>query len=146
MLLYALQADEELAMHALFQGKHGVNRAVHAAAQQLDSVKLAQGIASIDEARAREVALCYLQANLSLDTENTPLPDTFLRSQVKISVLQIVNDNATFPYSVTYPEYDYMVTLQRPGVIMIAEVEYPRTYTVLQPILWHIKSAAEVTF
>ena len=39
MSLYGLQTDEELAMHTLFHGKHALNNAVHAAAQQSDQAK-----------------------------------------------------------------------------------------------------------
>ena len=67
MTLYALQTDEELAMHTLFQGKHGLNDAVHAAAQQSDSSKLAQGIHSIDEGKAQSAAIQYLREESSTE-------------------------------------------------------------------------------
>lgn len=142
--LYALQTDEELAMHTLFHGKHALNRAAHAAAQQSDQVKLATGVHSIDETKAREVAMQYLQANLRLNTVNEPLPDTFLRSTVVVELFKVVNDHEVFPY--TYTGYGYSVTLDRPGVIMFIRLEFPRTYTVLQPITWTIKSSAEMVF
>ena len=99
MSLYGLQTDEELAMHTLFHGKHALNYAVHAAAQQSDQVKLASGIHSIDETKAREVAMQYLQANLRLNAANDPLPNTFLRSRVVVELFKIVNDNEVFPYT-----------------------------------------------
>ena len=46
MFMHALQTDEEMAITALFQGKHAVNRAAHAAAQQVDRAALSEGQAS----------------------------------------------------------------------------------------------------
>ncbi|WP_235550034.1 hypothetical protein [Paenibacillus sp. Soil766] len=146
MSLYGLQTDEELAMHTVFQGKHGLNHAVHAAAQQSDPVKLAQGIHGIDETKAREAAMAYLQANLRLNTQNEPLPDTFLQSTVVVELFKVVNEGEIFPYTYRDDSRDYSVTLERPGVIMFIRLEFPRTYMVLQPITWTIKSAAEMVY
>ncbi|WP_244163171.1 hypothetical protein [Paenibacillus pectinilyticus] len=146
MSLYALQTDEELAMHTVFQGKHGLNDAVHAAAQQSDGAKLAQGIHSIDETKAREAALAYLQANLRLNEDNEPLPDTFLKSRVVVELFKVVNEDTVFPYMYQDDRLDYSVTLERPGVIMFIRLEFPRTYAVLQPITWVIKSSAEMVY
>ncbi|MBD0383715.1 hypothetical protein [Paenibacillus sedimenti] len=146
MALYALQTDVEVAMHTLFHGKHALNRAVHAAAQQSDQVKLASGIHSIDESKAQAEALRYLQANLRLNSSNDPLPDTFLRSRVVVELFKVVNDKEVFPYTYTNAGYGYSVTLHRPGVIMFIRLEYPRTYSVLQPITWTVKSSAEMVY
>jgi hypothetical protein len=126
MSLYGLQTDEELAMHTLFHGKHALNNSVHAAAQQSDQVKLASGIHSIDA--------------------NDPLPNTFLRSRVVVELFKIINDNEVFPYTYVDAGNAYSVTLDRPGVIMVIRMEFPRTYTILQPITWTIKSSAEMVF
>jgi hypothetical protein len=146
MTTYALQTDEELAMHTVFQGKHGLNSAVHAAAQQSDQVKLAQGIHSIDEAYAQTMALQYLRSNLRLDDNNDPLPGTFFRTRIEVLFFKVINDQEAFPYTFTHPLYGYTVTLQRPGVIMFIRLDYPRTYSVLQPISWTIKAAAEMVY
>ncbi|MFD0698154.1 hypothetical protein ACFQZT_29185 [Paenibacillus sp. GCM10027628] len=146
MALYALQTDEEVAMHTLFQGKHALNRAVHAAAQQSDQVKLASGIHSIDESKARAEAMRYLQTNLRLNGSNEPLPGTFLRNRVDVELFKVVNDREVFPYTYTNAGYGYSVTLTRPGIIMFIRLEFPRTYSVLQPITWTIKSSAEMVY
>ncbi|MFC0212289.1 hypothetical protein ACFFK0_07420 [Paenibacillus chartarius] len=145
-MMYALQTDEELAMFTLFQGKRGLNHAVHAAAQQSDAAKLARGIHSIDEAAARSVALEYLQQNLQLDSNMTPLPGTFLRSQVELVDWTVINENETFPFTYMNTAYGYTVTLQRPGVVAIVRLSFPRTYNVLGPITWTIKSSAEMVY
>ena len=72
---------------------------MHAAAQQSDQVKLASGIHSIDETKARAVAMQYLQANLRLNAVNDPLPNTFLRSRVVVDLFKIINDKEVFPYT-----------------------------------------------
>jgi hypothetical protein len=146
MLLQALQADEEVALQALFQGKHAVNRAAHAAAQQVDRNKLKDGIVSIDFASAEAVALFYLQRNLRLDAANEPLPDTFWRTRAEVLELEIINENRPFPYTYTNTDYNYTVTLAKPGVVMIVRLVYPRTYTVLGPITWEIKGTAELVY
>lgn len=145
-LMYALQTDEELAMYTLFYGKRGLNQAVHAAAQQSDLNKLARGVHAIDSAAAETAAMQYLQANLRLDGNNDPLPGTFLRSQIRLLEFAVLNDNVSYPYTYTNAQYGYTVTLRRPGVVAIMRLEYPRTYTVLQPIAWTIKAAAEMVW
>lgn len=144
--LYALQTDEELAMFTLFQGKRGLNYAVHAAAQQSDMVKLAEGVRSIDPMKARSAALEYLRTNLRLDANNDPLPDTLLRNRVEWLDWAVINENQSFPYTYTNTVYGYAVTLQKPGVVAIIRLQFPRTYKVLQPITWTIKAAAEITY
>lgn len=146
MSMYALQTDEEVAMHTLFHGKHALNRAVHAAAQQSDQVKLAEGIHAIDESKARAVALQYLQANLRLNAVNDPLPGTFLQKGIAVELFKIINDGEVFPYTYTNSVYGYSVTLERPGVIMFIRLAYPRTYSVMLPITWTIKGSAEMVF
>lgn len=144
VLLQAFQTDAELAMHTLFEAKHGVNRAAHAAAQQIDQDELALGVLSIDPAAARATALQYLQANLRLDSGNEPLPGTFLQSAVEILTFEVINGDRTFPYEYRNDQYNYSVTLRKPGVVMIVRLSFPRTYRVLGPVDWEIKSAAEV--
>lgn len=146
MLLHALQADEEVALQSLFQGKHAVNRAAHAAAQQIDREKLKEGIVSIDPGKAEAAAMLYLQRNLRLDAANEPLAGTFWRTRAEVLALEIVNENRTFPYTYTNAGYNYSVTLNKPGVVMIVRLVYPRTYTVLGPITWEIKGAAELIY
>ncbi len=144
MSLFALQIDEEVSMNTLFRVKHGLNRAVHAAAQQIDTQKLAQGITSIDSQSAEEEAYIYLQSNLQLDLNNIPLDDSFLESPVEVVVFEVINENRVFPYEYVNGDYDYRVTLQRPGVVMIIRVEYPRMYQMIGPITWFIKGTAEL--
>jgi hypothetical protein len=146
MALYALQTDEEVAMHTLFQGKHALNRAVHAAAQQSDQVKLASGIHAVEETRAKAEAMRYLQANLRLNGANDPLPNTFLRTRIVVELFKVINDQEIFPYTYTNAGYGYSVTLNRPGVIMFIRLEFPRTYSVMQPITWTIKASAEMVY
>ena len=146
MTLYGLQTDEEVAMQAFFQGKRAVNRAAHAAAQQLDTDKLKEGIVSIDPLAAWEAAMAYLRANLHLDNANMPLPSSFWRSRADVLVFEVINEDTAFPYTYVNAAYDYTVTLEKPGVVLIVRLEYPRTYRVLGPIVWEIKGTAELTY
>ncbi|MBW7476417.1 hypothetical protein K0T92_16920 [Paenibacillus oenotherae] len=144
MYIHALQIDEEMAMGALFQGKHAVNRAVHAAAQQVDVRALADGRLHIDERAASAAAARYLQNNLQLDAAGNPLPGAFLRNRVEVLVFKVINEDEIFPYHYSNPAYNYEVTLMRPGVIMIINMVYPRVFSVIAPIEWQIKGAAEL--
>ncbi|MEI7026964.1 hypothetical protein [Paenibacillus sp. y28] len=145
MLMQALQTDEELAMHTLFQGKHAVNRAAHAAAQQLDSEELARGRFRIDPMLAGDAAGRYLQANLLLDDSYQPVADSFLKSRVDVLAFEIINSGESFPYTYTNSAYGYEVTLQRPGVVMIIRMEYPRMFGILGPVVWDVKGTGELT-
>lgn len=145
MLLHALQTDEEMAISALFQGKHAVNRAAHAAAQQVDPTALADGRLHIDEAAARAEADLYLRRNLQLDSGGVPLPGAFLKERVEVVAFEVINDNESFPYTYRNDRFDYEVTLQKPGVVLIARIVYPRVFNVIAPIEWTIKGTAELT-
>ena len=144
MFMHALQTDEEMAISALFQSKHAVNRAAHAAAQQVDLAALSEGSFHIDEAAASEQAARYLQANLQLDESGQPLPGSYLREKVEVLVFEVINDDHSFPFTYINSFYNYEVTLKRPGVVMIAKVVYPRVFTVIEPIEWTIKGTAEL--
>lgn len=143
-MLHGMQVDQELSMQSLFQAKYALNRSTHAAAQQLDIQKLSQGVTSINNDEAYNTAQVYLQKNLNLDTSNAPLPNTFLRSKVDVLVFEVINENEQFPFTYTNVDYDYQVVLQKPGVIIIIRVIYPRTYNILGPITWEIKGVSEV--
>jgi hypothetical protein len=142
---HAQQMDEEMAMKTLFQGKHAVNRAAHAAAQQVDEEQLAHGTVWIDWARASTAAREYLMANLQLDSNLKPLAGSYLQQPIEITVFKVVNEDETFPYTYRNLTYDYEVTLQHPGVILIVHLDYPRAFGALEPIDWYVKGAAELS-
>lgn len=142
--VHLLQVEEEMAMKTLFLGKHALNRAAHAAAQQLDVLALADGVMRIDPEAAELAAAHYLQANLLLDAAGKPLPNSFLRHPVEVLVFDIVNVEQTFPFYYRNDVYHYEVVLRRPGVVLIAKVVYPRAFQVIDSIEWNIKGAAEL--
>ncbi|WP_020618882.1 hypothetical protein [Paenibacillus daejeonensis] len=143
-LMQAVQTDGEMAMQTLFHGKHAVNRAAHAGAQQLDMGALAEGRLWIDERAAAAVAQEYLRYNLKLGDDGEPLPGSYLRESPSIVAFEVINSDREFPYTYRNMQYDYEVTLQRPGVVMIAYVPYTRAFHVIDPIEWHIKGTAEL--
>lgn len=145
-MLHALQMDEEIAMGTVHEAKRAVDRAAHAAAQQLDREKLEMGVISIQHELAESATLTYLQENLSLDESLTPLPDSFLRDAVTVRDFAIINEDVSFPYTYRNPLYDYEVTLERPGVVLIVHVKYPRLFGVLAPVEWELKGSAELVF
>ena len=145
MTLQAIQLDTEAAVHTLFRAKQAVNRAAHAGAQQLNTERLAAGAYAIDPAEAERQARLYLQGNLGLDADLAPLPGAFLQSRVEWLVFDVVNEDRTFPYAYANDAYDFEAVLNRPGVVLMIRLEYPRTYAILPPISWVIKGVAELT-
>jgi hypothetical protein len=144
MSLLALQADEELSMNSFFDAKHALNRATHAAAQSVDIKKLSEGIVDLDGELASRNALWYLRENLRLDENLSPLPGSFLQAPVTVVAFDVIGAEHTFPYVYEQPAYEYSVTLNRPGVVLIVRLEYPRMYNVLDPVTWVIKSSSEM--
>ncbi|MFC5406900.1 hypothetical protein [Cohnella soli] len=145
-MLHALQMDEEMAMGTVHDAKRAVDRAAHAAAQQIDGDKLEMGILSLQPSLASTAAREYLRNNLSLDESLNPLPGSFLREAVDVRVFVVVNDSETFPYTYRNESYDYEVTLERPGVVLIVHVAYPRMFGVLSPVAWDLKGSAELVY
>jgi len=144
MRLMALQLDEERAMHLVFELKHAVNRAVHAAAQQTDPHLLSMGIRAIDEARAEAVFHEYLQANLHLDGTGRPAPGSPLREPVDVVAFDVINADRSFPCRYRNEEHQLDVTFYGPGVVAVIRAEYPRTYRFIGPVRWTVKGAAEL--
>lgn len=142
--MLTLQTDEEVSVRVLFESKRAINRAAHAAAQQLDKEKLADGIISIDEGEAYKTALEYLRHNLRLDHDLDSSNNSLLNGKVTIMKFEVINEDEHFPYTYEAPEYQYEVTLQRPGVILIASIHYARAFSMLSPIEWKVKGASEL--
>ncbi|MFC5468606.1 hypothetical protein ACFPPD_07720 [Cohnella suwonensis] len=145
-MLHALQMDEEVAMGTVHDAKRAVDRAAHAAAQRIDGDKLEMGVLSLQPSLASATAREYLRSNLSLDESLSPLPGSFLREAVEMRAFAVVNENETFPYTYRNESYDYEVTLNRPGVVLIVHVEYPRMFGVLSPVAWDLKGSAELVY
>lgn len=145
-MLHALQLDEELAMGTVHEAKRAVDRAAHAAAQQLDRDKLEIGLISIDEEKAEAALIQYLRENLTLDVELNPVPGSFLRDPVEVRVFEVINEEVTYPYIYRNDLYSYEITLDRPGVVLIIHVVYPRLFGVIGPIEWDLKGTAQLVF
>lgn len=142
--LHALQMDEELAMNAVHEAKRAVDRAAHAAAQQLDRDLLELGTLTLDPDLAEATAYAYLRANMRLDAALAPLPGSMLREPVQVAQFAVIGADADFPYTYRNETYGYEVTLSRPGVVLIIHVAFPRVFGVLAPIEWDLKGAAEM--
>ncbi|MGK9250791.1 hypothetical protein [Paenibacillus humicus] len=142
---HALQIDEERSIRTLFESKHSVSRAVHAAAQQLNKEDLAEGRFTINEEAAYEKAMEYLRLNLLLDASGHPLPGSRLRQRVVLEDWAVINAGQPFPFTYRNSRYNYEVTLDRPGVVMIIAVSYPRFFSMMEPVVWHVKGTAELT-
>jgi hypothetical protein len=145
-MLHALQMDEELAMGTVHEGKRAVDRAAHAAAQQLDREKLELGMLSIKPELAEQAALVYLRENLSLDAGLNPEPDSLLQDPLEIRVFKVFNEEVDYPFTYRNSLYDFEITLDRPSVILIVHMKYPRLFGVLAPVEWDLKGSAELVY
>ena len=145
-MIHALQMDEELAMNTVHEAKRAVDRAAHAAAQQLDRDRLEMGIITLDSDLAKATAYAYLQANLRLDAELDPLPGSMLRDQVVVEQFMVAGEAEVFPYTYRNDLYAYEVTLSRPGVVLIVHLTFPRLFGVLAPVSWDLKGSAETVY
>ncbi|MFC5530847.1 hypothetical protein [Cohnella yongneupensis] len=145
-MLHALQLDEEVAMGTVYDVKQAVNSAAHAAAQQLDRDKLEVGLLSIEEERAEQTVATYLMDNLSLDGNLNPLPESFLRDPVEVRVFEVLDEHLAYPYTYRNAQYDYEVTFDRPGVVLIVHVRYPLLFGVLAPIEWDVRGSSELVY
>lgn len=142
--LHALQIDEERALNMVHEAKRAVDRAAHAAAQQLDRDLLELGTLTLDPDLAEAAASAYLQTNLRLDSAFVPLPDSMLREPVHVAHFTVIGADADFPFTYRNETYDYEVTLTRPGAVIIVHLSFPRVFGVLAPIEWDLISAAEM--
>lgn len=145
-MIHALQMDEELAMNTVFDVKRAVSRAAHAAAQQVDLEKLEMGVPAIDRDQAEASALAYLRENLRLDADLQPLPGSFLRERVEVEQFVVLGEELDYPFTYRNEVFDYEVTLDRPGVVLIVHASFPRLFGVLAPVEWDIKSSAEMVY
>lgn len=145
-MLHALQFDEESAMGTVYEVKAAVNRAAHAAAQQLDRDKLELGVLSIDRAEAEAAAANYLQWNLRLDGQMHPLPGSVLREAAEVRAFDVLDESLDYPYTYRNSRYGYEVTFDRPGVVLIVHVRYPQLFGVLAPIEWDVKGSSELVY
>jgi len=142
--LYAVQLDQEAAVQTFFELKRAVNRAAHAAAQQIELGQLSGGVISFDEVAARQSVERYLQRNLRLDEQLVANDGGSIQGQVDIRVFELIDRSYPFPYHYVNEAYDYEVTLERPGVVLIIYAEYHRMFQALEPIYWYVKGAAEI--
>lgn len=143
-LLHAMQLEEETALGTLHEGKRAVDRAAHAAAQQVDRLKLEEGTLSIDPVAAQEAALAYLAANLRIEPDLEPRAGEWLDAKPEIVDFAVINEQNVFPYTYRNAAYDYEVTLRRPGVVLIVHLACPRVFGVTDAIEWDLKGAAEL--
>lgn len=145
-MLQALQLDEELALSSVHEAKRAVNRAAHAAAQQLDRDKLEMGVLSIHSGEAEAAALAYLSANLRLDGDLFPVSGSVFRERVIVEDFSVINEEESFPYTYRNSAFGYESTLSRPGVVLIVHVQFPRLFGVLSPVEWDLKGTAELVY
>ncbi len=144
LTMYAQQLDQELAMKVYYKGKYAVNRATHAAAQQLDKHRLAEGQLFIDEERAIIMAKQYLYQNLLLDENGVPTPQSFLQSPLHIVLFEIINADQQFPYLYDNSQYGIRLQLEQPAVIIVVALKYPSIFLHNDPVEWYVAGSSQL--
>jgi hypothetical protein len=142
VMLEVIRIDDLHARNVYFQTKYSLNHAVHAAVQQLDIDLLSEGEVDFDYAKAERFITEYLQANLKLDADLTPLSTSFLKQPIENIVIEFVDHNQSFPHILKSPSDE--IEFNRPGVYVRCYIHYPRMFGLLAPITWHIQAAAQV--
>lgn len=142
--LYAGAIDQELAMKSYYKGKHAVNRGAHAAALQLDSLALAEGIFQLDPIQARAEAERMIYLNLLLDEAGNPTAQSFIRKPVQIVHFDVLDASLSYPYHYKLDSYDFQTTFERPAVIVVIKISYPRIFSINNPVEWNIIGSAQL--
>ncbi|MEY4479630.1 MAG: hypothetical protein RLZZ267_308 [Bacillota bacterium] len=142
-ILQVIQQDLEHASHVYFRSKHGLNHAVQAAVQQIDTNLLSDGIIDLDAVLAEQVLKNYLMVNLKVDSQLIPTAGSFLRDPIQRYRVIYIDHLRTFPYELN-TELGDIIQFQRPGVYLECQIQYPRLYGLLPPIKWDIRSAGQV--
>lgn len=142
--LYAGGIDQELAMKSYYKGKQAVNRGAHAAALQLDTVALAEGIFQLDPPKARAAAEQMIYRNLSLDESGNPTANSFIRTPVHIVYFEVLDASLSYPYHYRLDSYNFQTTFYRPAVVIVMKLSYPRIFSSNNPVEWNIVGSAQL--
>lgn len=142
--LYAGGIDQELAMKSYYKGKQAVNRGAHAAALQLDTAALAEGIFQLDPSKARATAEQMIYRNLALDETGSPTANSFIRAPVDIVHFEVLDASLTYPLHYKLDRYGFQTTFYRPAVIIVMKLSYPRIFSINNPVEWNIIGSAQL--
>jgi len=145
-MMYTEQLDHELSMKAYYKGKQAVNRGAHAGALQLDELLLSEGVFAIDSEMAYLMATEYLYANLRLDEHGYPTSKSFLKERVELLHFEVLDATLTYPYDYRLSEYGYSTTFDRPAVVIVIRMEYPRIFSSNNPVEWNIIGSSQLVF
>jgi hypothetical protein len=144
LTLYGSGMDQELAMKSYYKVKQAVNRGAHAAALQLDTVALANGVFQLDDEAARIRAEQYIYRNLLLDEFGMPTVDSFIRTPVEIVYFEILDASLEYPYRYELSQYRFSTVFNSPAVIIVLHFSYPRIFSNNNPVEWDIVGSAQL--
>ncbi|MCR8657058.1 hypothetical protein [Paenibacillus endoradicis] len=146
LMMYTEQLDHELSMKAYYKGKQAVNRGAHAGTLQLDELQLSEGIFAIDPVMAYQMATEYMYANLRLDRNGNPTPQSFLKERVELLHFEVLDPSLTYPYEYSLSKYGYSTTFNRPAVVIVIRMKYPRIFSSNNPVEWNIIGSSQLVF
>jgi hypothetical protein len=142
-MLQVIQQDHEHASQVFFQSKQGLNHAVHAATQQMDSTLLREGVVDLNAVLVEQELLKYIKANLIVDDQLSPLIVSFLKDPITNYKVIYVDHLKTFPYTLQ-TEFGDKIRFDRPGIYLQCRIRYPKLFGLLPPIQWDVRCAGQV--
>lgn len=136
LVLFLLTEQEtHRASKSYFSVKHAIDHSVLAASQQIDMATWVDGVPQLNQTSAEQTFRQVLDENLSRIRAHL--------ARVEVKSIAIIDSSHQFPY-VYHGSAADLITLQKPGIVVICEVEYARRWRVLSPIVWTIEGAAQL--
>lgn len=131
-------------MKSYYKVKQAVNRGAHAAALQIDSKALADGVFQIDPIAAKQQAMEIIFQNLLLDEHGTPTEQSFIVEPVRIIHFEVLDATLNYPYHYELESYNFSTVFYRPAVVIVLHFSYPRIFSINNPVEWNIVGSAQL--
>lgn len=82
--------------------------------------------------------------NLLLDEAGNPTAQSFIRKPVQIVHFDVLDASLSYPYHYKLDSYDFQTTFERPAVIVVIKISYPRIFSINNPVEWNIIGSAQL--
>ena len=135
VLLLIYEQDNHQASKSYFLVKQAIDRSVLAAAQQIDPATWAEGSPQLDVTQAEQQFLVYLTQNINQARLHI--------ARIDVKSISFIDPSHQFPYVYRASAAD-PITFQKPGLVVVCEVEYERRWRIREPLVWHIQGVAQL--
>jgi hypothetical protein len=126
------QIDGSMALLANGRLKNGINRAAHDASLQVDKAQLTNGKIVFNSNAAMNTFKNTIAANLVLDDQLIPQPNTLFTRPIAITYMDFIDDldGVTYPYFYENSMYGISKIIYGPAVIFAIETDKPRPFNI----------------